>query len=243
MKPCPKCEQQNPDDAHFCGQCGAPFPSVEPSPLMTDDELWRAFIGPNADRYLAQFKKFNFTGAPRYNLTWHWPAFLFIPFLWFLYRKMYLYAFVYAVGPAVSTSTLMRVSVFAGRSVLTGSFCLSMARLSAPGSGCRVGSAGAGRRGRASEPGTRPQAGPESRLSVTCYVPCRLCRNERPIDGVKYSLAESGERKRGRAARVRGFAAHASAGATSRSIQRRGCRHPPSARRRARRLMSSRGSA
>lgn len=103
MKPCPKCEQQHPDDAQFCGQCGAPFPSAESAPLMTDDELWRSFIGPHADRYLEQFKKFAFTGAPRYNLTWHWPAFLFVPFLWFLYRKMYLYAFVYAVGPAVST--------------------------------------------------------------------------------------------------------------------------------------------
>jgi len=103
MKACPKCEQPNPDEAHFCGQCGASFPVAEASPLMTDDELWRAFIGPNADRYLEQFKKFSFTGAPRYNLTWHWPAFLFVPFLWFLYRKMYLYAFVYAVGPAIST--------------------------------------------------------------------------------------------------------------------------------------------
>ena len=103
MKPCPKCEQHNPDEAQFCGQCGATIPTAESSPLITDDELWRAFIGPHADRYLEQFKKFAFTDAPRYNLTWHWPAFLFIPFLWFLYRKMYLYAFVYAVGPAVST--------------------------------------------------------------------------------------------------------------------------------------------
>jgi len=79
------------------------MPAVESAPLMTDDELWRTFIGPNADRYLEQFKKFAFTGTPRFNLTWHWPAFLFIPFLWFLYRKMYLYAAVYAVGPAVST--------------------------------------------------------------------------------------------------------------------------------------------
>ncbi len=103
MKPCPKCENQNPDEANFCGQCGAPFPAAEDASLMTEDELWRAFIGPNSARYLEQFKKFTFTGTPRYNLTWHWPAFLFIPFLWFLYRKMYLYAFVYAVGPAVST--------------------------------------------------------------------------------------------------------------------------------------------
>lgn len=104
MKACPKCESQNPEEANFCGQCGIAFPTAEDSSsLMTDEELWRAFIGPNAGRYLEQFKKFTFTGAPRYNLTWHWPAFLFIPFLWFLYRKMYLYAFVYAVGPAVST--------------------------------------------------------------------------------------------------------------------------------------------
>ena len=103
MKPCLKCEHANSDDANFCGLCGAPFPEAEHSSLLADDELWRAFIGPHADRYLEQFKKFSFTGTPRYNLTWHWPAFLFIPFLWFLYRKMYLYAFVYAVGPAVST--------------------------------------------------------------------------------------------------------------------------------------------
>lgn len=69
---------------------------------MDDTELWRAFIGPHADRYLEQFKKFTLTGTPRFNLTWNWPAFLFVPFLWFLYRKMYLYAFVYAIGPAVS---------------------------------------------------------------------------------------------------------------------------------------------
>ena len=36
-------------------------------------------------------------------MTWNWPAFLYISFLWFLYRKMYLYAAVYAIGPMVST--------------------------------------------------------------------------------------------------------------------------------------------
>lgn len=102
MKPCPHCEQPNPDDANFCGKCGTPFPAADSAPPLTDDELWRAFIGPNADRYLEQFKKFTFTGTPRYNLTWNWAPFLFSPFLWFLYRKMYLYAFVYAIGPVVS---------------------------------------------------------------------------------------------------------------------------------------------
>jgi hypothetical protein len=119
VKACQKCDQQNPDEAFFCGQCGTPFsgsssaPSQEQvsAPTMDEAQQWRAFIGPNADRYLEQFKKF--TGgavaagaagatAPRFALTWHWPAFLFDPFLWFLYRKMYLYALVYAVGPVLS---------------------------------------------------------------------------------------------------------------------------------------------
>ncbi len=68
-----------------------------------DRDLWRAFIGPNADRYLEQFKKFGTNQQPKFALTWNWPAFLYISFLWFLYRKMYLYAAVYAIGPMIST--------------------------------------------------------------------------------------------------------------------------------------------
>ena len=66
------------------------------------DEIARKSIGPNADRYLEQFRKFTTGGAPGFAVTWHWPAFLVDPFLWFLYRKMYLYALVYAVGPVLS---------------------------------------------------------------------------------------------------------------------------------------------
>lgn len=73
------------------------------NPIRKDDELWRAFIGPNADRYLEKFKKFGTAQSPKFALTWNWPAFLFISFLWFLYRKMYLYAAVYAIGPIIST--------------------------------------------------------------------------------------------------------------------------------------------
>jgi hypothetical protein len=40
---------------------------------------------------------------PKFALTWNWPAFLYISFLWFLYRKMYMYAAVYALGPMIST--------------------------------------------------------------------------------------------------------------------------------------------
>ncbi|MBI5855627.1 MAG: DUF2628 domain-containing protein [Nitrospirae bacterium] len=108
MKACPQCRQSNPEDARFCLQCGALFESdaadkTDTTEVTTDEQgRMRTFIGPHADRYLAQFKKFTAGPAPRFALTWHWPAFLFDPFLWFLYRKMYLYAFVYAIGPVVT---------------------------------------------------------------------------------------------------------------------------------------------
>ena len=114
MKFCAQCRQQNLDDANFCHQCGEDLNAEQrgssvsstPAPTTwsgTDHDRWRDFIGPNADRYLEQFKKFGSPQSPRFALTWNWPAFLFISFLWFLYRKMYLYAAVYAIGPMVST--------------------------------------------------------------------------------------------------------------------------------------------
>jgi Protein of unknown function (DUF2628) len=108
MKPCGQCQQQNQDDANFCYQCGNDLASSTGAPAApmagpTDSDLWRDFIGPNAVRYLEQFKKFGPPHAPRFALTWNWPAFLYVSFLWFLYRKMYLYAAVYAIGPMVST--------------------------------------------------------------------------------------------------------------------------------------------
>lgn len=111
MKSCTQCRQENRDDARFCHQCGGAF-TVEPretvlepeqpSGPLTDTELWKAFIGPNADRYLETFKKFSGPSGPQFALTWHWPAFVFEPFLWFLYRKMYGYALIYAIGPAMA---------------------------------------------------------------------------------------------------------------------------------------------
>ncbi len=120
MRTCPQCEQANPDEAKFCHQCGTPFEQVKPeaTPAEVDgDHLWRTFIGPSKtvlfslsgwtwdcpDRYyMEQFRKFGVGPTPRFALTWHWPAFLVPPFLWFLYRKMYLYAAVYLVGPAIA---------------------------------------------------------------------------------------------------------------------------------------------
>jgi len=110
MKACIQCQQQNQDDANFCYQCGndlgvsnAASATSTPFSSRTDEDLWRDFIGPNANRYLEQFRRFGSPQSPRFALTWNWPAFLYVSFLWFLYRKMYLYAAVYAIGPMVST--------------------------------------------------------------------------------------------------------------------------------------------
>jgi len=114
MKLCAQCQQQNQEDSKFCYQCGTAL-AVEPEPpiatpvapaapiIHPDEHLWRQFIGPYADQYLKHFKKFGLGEQPKFALTWNWPAFLYISFLWFLYRKMYTYAAVYALGPMIST--------------------------------------------------------------------------------------------------------------------------------------------
>jgi hypothetical protein len=111
MKSCAQCQQQNQEDAKFCYQCGNTL-TVEPEApiappvipvIHADEHLWRKFIGPHADRYLQHFNKFGLGEEPKFALTWNWPAFLYISFLWFLYRKMYIYAVVYALGPMIST--------------------------------------------------------------------------------------------------------------------------------------------
>ncbi len=81
----------------------APTPAaVGTSPTGDDEQTWREFIGPKADHYLAKFRNFSSTSGPKFSLTWNWAAFVFEPFLWFLYRKMYLYALVYAIGPVMA---------------------------------------------------------------------------------------------------------------------------------------------
>ena len=115
MKACGHCQQQNQEEAKFCHQCGstlavepeapiaAPVASETGTDTDTDEHLWRQVIGPYADHYLHHFKKFGLGDQPKFALTWNWPAFLYISFLWFLYRKMYTYALVYALGPIIST--------------------------------------------------------------------------------------------------------------------------------------------
>lgn len=138
MKACHQCRHQNSEEANFCAQCGSALPVVasadaarsatataEPeatpyAPQTSDGELWRQFIGPKADYYLEQFKKFSSDGQPKFALSWNWPAFLFISFLWFLYRKMYLHAFVYAIGPMASTYVTGDMTVGLVWSVMAG---------------------------------------------------------------------------------------------------------------------------
>lgn len=122
MKACPSCAQQNPDEARFCFQCGSHIadrlPQAQSASAVDDQRLWEIFIGPSRSiqfslkdgwswrpatvYYLEKFRRFQTPSGPRFALTWHWPAALFDPFLWFLYRKMYMFALVYAVGPVVS---------------------------------------------------------------------------------------------------------------------------------------------
>jgi hypothetical protein len=130
MKTCAQCRQSNEADANYCFQCGTTLTTAkaeietESPPIipasMPDAGLWRQFIGPNADRYLEQFKKFGPESSPRFALTWNWPAFLFISFLWFLYRKMYLYALVYAIGPMISTYLTGDMTVGIAWSIIAG---------------------------------------------------------------------------------------------------------------------------
>ncbi len=110
MKPCAQCQQQNQEDSKFCYQCGNSLAAAPEAPIVapaavapSDEAIWRQFIGPHADRYMGHFKKFGLGDEPKFALTWNWPAFLYISFLWFLYRKMYVYALVYALGPMLST--------------------------------------------------------------------------------------------------------------------------------------------
>jgi len=57
------------------------------------DELM-LFVGEKSDKYIEKFAKFTTQkGGDVFVATWHWPAFLAGGF-WFLYRKMYVYAFL-----------------------------------------------------------------------------------------------------------------------------------------------------
>ncbi len=85
------------DDAASASLYAAP--DAETHTSATDDML-AAYVGPrNALYYERRFERFI---AGDHSLTWHWPAF-FITSGWLLYRKMWLWAFLYwIVFPVVN---------------------------------------------------------------------------------------------------------------------------------------------
>jgi hypothetical protein len=94
MRYCPRCARETEDRYLFCPFCGSPLePSTVPDEERVTEEAFRSFIGPNADYYLNQFKKFHPEGMGGFSFTWNWPAFFF-GIVWMLYRKMVLWALV-----------------------------------------------------------------------------------------------------------------------------------------------------
>ena len=69
-------------------------------------DLLAAYVGPkNADYYARKFENFKSGGGA---MSWHWPAF-FISSWWFLYRKMWLIAFLYWIVLPTGLSVLSTV--------------------------------------------------------------------------------------------------------------------------------------
>ena len=59
--------------------------------------LLMRFVKSNTDYYQQQFSKFGNPLKPAFKITWHWPAFFYF-FFWALYRKMWLWAVLHAIG-------------------------------------------------------------------------------------------------------------------------------------------------
>ncbi len=125
MPTCPSCSQDNPTDANFCSQCGQALvqdsstsqseaPPSEPTPL----QVWEAFVGPSKSLQFSlktgwlwrpaflyfreKFAQLETPAGPRFSLSWNWPAAVFQPFIWFLYRKMYMFAGFYFIFPLLA---------------------------------------------------------------------------------------------------------------------------------------------
>jgi hypothetical protein len=97
MPYCSNCGKEVTENSSFCGHCGKKLGNVQnnfqQSTMLSaiTDKDFSTFIGKNASRYVAKFKKFNMGELDNFAPTWHWPAF-FVPFIWLLYRKLYLWA-------------------------------------------------------------------------------------------------------------------------------------------------------
>jgi len=94
MAYCRQCGKEVQEGETFCRHCGAKIVSglpaagsVREGSSIPEDDL-AAFVGKNAEKYLAKFRSFRQDGSDSFAVTWHWPAFFF-SFWWSLYRKMY----------------------------------------------------------------------------------------------------------------------------------------------------------
>ena len=69
-----------------------PIPSKD-TPVHIPEKDFINFVIKNQLKYIRKFKKFNIDEVDNFKITWNWPAFLF-SFWWFLYRKLYHFAFI-----------------------------------------------------------------------------------------------------------------------------------------------------
>jgi Tfp pilus assembly major pilin PilA len=91
---CSACGTHAADDARVCPNCGRALDTVSRHGPEdeTDPEFLEVAIGPKrTGYYVTKFQRFANGGG---LVTWNWPAF-FVPLLWMLYRKMWLYAALY----------------------------------------------------------------------------------------------------------------------------------------------------
>jgi TIR domain-containing protein/uncharacterized protein DUF2628 len=108
-----------------------PPPAPAPSPAA-DEELVRAAIGPNADWYLARWRRMDEKGSA---ISWSWAACMLSVF-WLAYRKMWLWLVLFVVANVALaivgsfSPMLARVTLFAtiGLTFLSGYFGLGWYR-------------------------------------------------------------------------------------------------------------------
>ena len=104
---CGQCGAEAGADARFCSKCGSSLQAADLGPPDRGEvEYVEAAIGPiNRDYYLPKFERFGSGGG---FASWNWPA-LFVPLLWMLYRKMWLWAAVYFFGTPVLFAVLFTI--------------------------------------------------------------------------------------------------------------------------------------
>lgn len=139
---CPSCKTETFSDQRYCPQCGVALPpssvpAVTPdgrfdvlsgilvekvdSGIDVDEEVkfrmdLTLFIRKNVDIYLDLYdENFRESGSRWFICSWHWPAF-FVPLLWLLYRKLYLWAAVFLFA---SYLTIFSLSLVVSEGVAT----------------------------------------------------------------------------------------------------------------------------